>query len=97
MSDRGPLTELQGRTSAESPPLIGRRRSLLPPLERLGSTPDGVLIHAAYPSAQRTLCLLRTDGAEPGGPVPTCLVCVETARVWDRVDGSAPDRWGWDT
>lgn len=50
--------------------------------------------HAMYPTDDSTLCSL-VDVAEviADGEPPDCLLCATTARVWDRVDRSAPSAW----
>lgn len=56
---------------------------------------DG-LWHARYRTARRTLCGLpaRSNGPGRNWP-PTCHRCITTGLAFHRIDGSAPDHWGW--
>ncbi len=63
----------------------------LPAREHLGSIQG----HAAYPTATHTLCGLRLGGGDPHGPAPTCPTCTDVALLFDGVDRSVPDSWGW--
>jgi hypothetical protein len=64
------------------------------PVETLRSElhPDGK-IHARYPTAELTLCGRRVLAGGSSSGLPDCGVCSRTARLFDRVDGSMPDRW----
>lgn len=62
--------------------------------EHLEAVRHGQLTHAAYPTAEATLCgvllqRLRTvaDGA------PSCPPCASTARAFRQIDHSAPADW----
>lgn len=62
--------------------------------ETLTSQYTGGLWHARYPSGLVTLC---GQPAVPNGKgrnwPPSCPTCVETARTFQRIDGSMPARW----
>lgn len=60
------------------------------------SEKKGAPRHAAYRSAERTLCLLPLDelvGMRGVSLAPTCPECDEVARAFDKIDRSAPARW----
>lgn len=55
--------------------------------------PDG-RIHARYPTALRTLCLLEAEGLASSSPQPTCETCLGVARVQGAaVEGACPESW----
>jgi len=72
--------------------------SLLGPKELLTSSRDKRgLWHAHYPTADQTLCGIPVPTPKRGRKGrPTCLPCRVTARVFHRIDRSAPEQWGFD-
>lgn len=61
----------------------------------IGVDPDGGS-HAIYPTADTALCGMHSNLLEVtagSGQPPTCLTCTDTARVYDRIDHSAPHTW----
>jgi len=59
--------------------------------------PGDDLWHARYPTATRTLCDKPAIVHLGRKWAPTCEPCVDTARAFDRIDGSCPPHWGWDS
>jgi hypothetical protein len=57
--------------------------------------PAAGMTHAAYPSADKTLCGVPSASMTPlpGFGAPVCAPCMQTARVCRRVDRSAPAGW----
>lgn len=52
--------------------------------------------HAAYPTAEKTLCgvpVAATAPAPDTGDAPACGPCARTARTFRRIDHSAPASW----
>lgn len=60
----------------------------------------GETTHAAYPTATKTLCGVETMSTtrtrEQAHP-PGCAPCAHTARIFRRIDRSAPADWFTDT
>lgn len=70
--------------------------SLIRHQERLTSERLDGEWHAIYPTASRTLCGLQFDMATRRRGrrcAPTCPVCLAATAAFDRIDGSAPERW----
>lgn len=68
--------------------------------ETLRSVPAGagaqLGLHAAYPTAERTLCglVVTVSGrAAAGEGPPTCSLCLATAKAYLGIDRSAPAEW----
>lgn len=61
--------------------------------ELLTSVDQAGALHAIYPTGLRTLCLRERTAKHTSAALPTCGVCIEIARAFDRIDGSAPPEW----
>lgn len=62
--------------------------------EMLETVDDGRSSHAAYPSADRTLCgVLMSRVREISSQLPSCDDCVTAAYNFRRIDRSAPAEW----
>lgn len=62
--------------------------------EMLVTVVDGKTSHAAYPTAESTLCgVLAARVREVASALPECEECVTLAYLFRRIDRSAPAEW----